>query len=79
MRPDTQCIFITFSIIPFFYGTTTAQSDELPTLALSEDDTFNFDILGPLGQSVYSGGDIAPILRAAKQLEPGNFTSFTNA
>lgn len=79
MRPDMQCIFITFSIIPFFYGTTTAQSDELPTLALSEDDTFNFDILGPLGQSVYSGGDIAPILRAAKQLEPGNFTSFTNA
>jgi hypothetical protein len=79
MRPDGHSTWLTLSSLPLFHGWAAAEINDLPTWALSEDSTFNVDVLGELGQSVYSGGGISAILRVAEQLEPGNFTSFTNA
>ncbi|KAE8343846.1 hypothetical protein BDV24DRAFT_172503 [Aspergillus arachidicola] len=46
-------------------------------LLLSNDSTMNFDLLTPLGESITGGGDVGPILGAAKDIKPGNMTSFT--
>ena len=48
-----------------------------PLLLLSNDSTMNFDLLTPLGESITSGADIGPILAAAKDIQPGNMTSFS--
>ncbi len=45
-------------------------------LLLSNDSTMNYDLLGPLGTSTTGGGDVGPILGAAKAIEAGNMTSF---
>ncbi|KAK5710864.1 hypothetical protein LTR17_018674 [Elasticomyces elasticus] len=59
-------------------STSLAQNEtQTPTLPLSADDTFSFDLLNSLGLALYSGGDIAPILGVAQTIEPGNFTSFS--
>lgn len=79
MRPELHTSLLAFSAFTLFCGSTTAQSGDLPTYSLSEDDGFNFDLLIPMGMSIYSGSDISPLLRAAKQLEPGNFATFTEA
>ncbi|KAK5054441.1 hypothetical protein LTR84_001331 [Exophiala bonariae] len=72
------CLLLLTSLIGLYYPAR-AQSNDLPTLALSEDDTFNFDLLGPLAQAVYSGGDVSPILAVAKQLDAGDFSTYTDA
>ena len=46
-------------------------------LSLSNDSTMNFDLLTPLGESITGGADIGPILGAAKEIQPGNMTSFS--
>ncbi|KAJ5120512.1 Alpha/Beta hydrolase protein [Penicillium bovifimosum] len=48
-----------------------------PLLLLSNDSTMNFDLLTPLGESITGGGDVGPILAAAKDVKAGNMTSFT--
>lgn len=48
-----------------------------PILLLSNDSTMNFDLLTPLGESITGGADIGPILGAAKDIEAGNMTSFS--
>lgn len=48
-----------------------------PVLLLSNDSTMNFDLLTPLGESITGGGDIGPILSAAKEIQAGNMTSFS--
>lgn len=48
-----------------------------PLLLLSNDSTMNFDLLTPLGESITGGGDIGPILGAAKDIKAGNMTSFS--
>ncbi|RMJ18154.1 hypothetical protein CDV36_002131 [Fusarium kuroshium] len=47
-----------------------------PVLLLSNDSTFNFDLLTPLGEAITGGADVGPVLGAAKEIEPGNMTSF---
>ncbi|OAA34677.1 2,6-dihydropseudooxynicotine hydrolase [Beauveria brongniartii RCEF 3172] len=47
-------------------------------LLLSNDSTFNFDLLTALGESITGGGDVGPILGAAKEIEAGNMTSFVD-
>jgi pimeloyl-ACP methyl ester carboxylesterase len=48
-----------------------------PMLVLSNDSTMNFDLLAPLGESITGGGDVGPILVAAKSIKAGNMTSFS--
>lgn len=45
-------------------------------LQLSPDKSFHFELLRALGQARYSGSDIAEVLEAASQIEPGNFESW---
>ncbi|KAH7133901.1 putative hydrolases or acyltransferase [Dactylonectria macrodidyma] len=47
-------------------------------LLLSNDSTMNFDLLTPLGESITGGGDVGPILGAAKDIKAGNMTSFSD-
>ncbi len=47
-------------------------------LLLSNDSTMNFDLLTPLGESITGGGDVGPILGAAKDVKAGNMMSFTD-
>lgn len=51
--------------------------DEHPVLLLSDDEAFHFELLLPLGEAIYSGADINPILAAAKNITPGDFDSFS--
>lgn len=44
---------------------------------LSEDEAFHFEFLVPLGEALYSGADINPVLGAAKRVTPGDFDSFS--
>ncbi|KAJ5570465.1 uncharacterized protein N7459_009895 [Penicillium hispanicum] len=46
-------------------------------LLLSNDSTMNFDLLTPLGESITGGADVGPILGAAKDIQAGNMTSFS--
>jgi alpha-beta hydrolase superfamily lysophospholipase len=52
-------------------------SDDSPTLLLSTDSAFNFQYLIALGDAITGGADIGPVLGAAKNIVPGNFTSFS--
>ncbi|MDI1492949.1 MAG: hypothetical protein OHK93_004733 [Ramalina farinacea] len=51
-------------------------SSKAPTLPLSSDSTFNFDLLIPLGLALTGGSDISPVLGVANKVEPGNMTSY---
>lgn len=53
-----------------------SNSSQEPTLPLSSDSTFNFDLLTPLGLAISGGADISPVLGVAKNIEPGNMTSY---
>ncbi|KPI38094.1 uncharacterized protein AB675_993 [Cyphellophora attinorum] len=59
----------------------TAQNTSSPplTLPLSQDDSFNFQLLAVLAVAPYSGADVGPVLATAQQIEPGNFSSFSEA
>lgn len=52
-------------------------TDDEPTLQLSTDSTFNFDILTALSDAITGAGDIGPILGAAKNIKPGDMASFS--
>lgn len=45
-------------------------------LKLSSDDTFHFEIMRVLSAARYAGADIAEVLAAAGDIEPGNFESW---
>lgn len=49
------------------------------TLPLSQDESFNFEMLGVLAVAPYSGADVGPVLASALQVEPGNFESYYEA
>jgi pimeloyl-ACP methyl ester carboxylesterase len=59
----------------------TAQNTSSPslTLPLSQDDSFNFEILAVLAIAPSSGADVGPVLATALQIEPGSFESFSEA
>lgn len=59
-------------------GTNFMQATQ-PELLLSKDESFHFELLVPLGQATHGGADIGPVLGAAKSIEPGNFSSFSDA
>ncbi|KAI9745413.1 MAG: hypothetical protein M1818_000947 [Claussenomyces sp. TS43310] len=51
---------------------------QAPVLPLSSDASFNFNILVALGEAIYGGSDIAPVLGAALEIDPGNFSSYSD-
>ena len=53
-----------------------SQNNDQPILSLSKDESFHFEILVPLGEAIYGGADIAPVLGAAENITAGNFSSF---
>ncbi|KAH6892479.1 Alpha/Beta hydrolase protein [Thelonectria olida] len=55
-----------------------AEDSDQPILSLSSDESFHFELLGPLGQALFRGADIGPVLQAAKLIDPGNFSSFSD-
>lgn len=67
------------SSLSIFARAQNATQPSEPVLLLSEDLTFHFEFLNALGIAIYSGADAGPVLRAAKEIEPGNFTSFSDA
>ncbi|ETN36284.1 uncharacterized protein HMPREF1541_08561 [Cyphellophora europaea CBS 101466] len=77
MKPSSACMLGT--TIAALLSSTTAQEsqDEHPVLLLSEDESFHFELLVPLGEAIYSGADINPLLAAAKTITPGDFDSFS--
>ncbi|KAK2756720.1 hypothetical protein FQN54_005166 [Arachnomyces sp. PD_36] len=56
-----------------------AQQSEHPVLLLNEDESFHFELLNALSEAIYSGADVNPILRVAKDLPPGDFESYSQA
>lgn len=58
--------------------TAAQDADNEPVLLLNNDTSFHFNILAGLGNAIYSGGDIAPILGAAKDITPGDMESFVD-
>ncbi|KAJ9300230.1 hypothetical protein DTO271G3_2347 [Paecilomyces variotii] len=56
-------------------GANTTSND--PVLLLSSDETFHFNLLIALGDAVAGGSDIAPVLGAAKNIQAGNMTSYS--
>jgi dienelactone hydrolase len=54
------------------------ETNQDPTLPLSADDNFSFQLLAALALAPYSGADISPVLNAAVNIDPGNFTSFSD-
>ena len=53
-------------------------TDNEPILLLNNDTSFHFNILAGLGNAIHSGGDIGPILGAAKDIIPGDMESFVD-
>lgn len=49
-----------------------------PTWPLSRDGEFSFQILAPLGLSIYGGADIAPLLGVAKDVKAGDMADFSD-
>ncbi|KAL3493517.1 Alpha/Beta hydrolase protein [Aspergillus germanicus] len=52
-------------------------TDDLPTLELSPDSNFNFNLVIALGNTLTSGADIGPVLGVAKNLIPGDFDAYS--
>ena len=48
-------------------------------LPLSQDESFNFEILVAIGEAPYRGADITDVLKAANAIVPGDFQSHNNA
>lgn len=53
--------------------------EEPPIYLLSQDDSFHFELLLPLGEAIYGGADIGPVLGAAKVIKVGDMESFSSA
>ena len=45
-------------------------------VTLNEDDSFNFEILLPLGAAPFGGADIAEVIAAAQVIKPGDISSY---
>lgn len=58
-------------------GVANAQG-QAPLLPLSNDSSISFELLVSLGEAIYGGADIAPILGVALDITPGNFSGFSN-
>jgi hypothetical protein len=52
-------------------------SDNSPTLELSPDSNFNFNLIIALGNALTGGADIGPVLGVAKNLIPGDFDAYS--
>ncbi|KAJ0415901.1 Alpha/Beta hydrolase protein [Aspergillus carlsbadensis] len=52
-------------------------SSSLPTLELSPDSNFNFNLIIALGNTLTGGADIGPVLGVAKNLIPGDFDAYS--
>ena len=75
MKPNTLVGHI-LAVLPFTLQTS-AQDSRFPTLQLSNDTHFNFQLLTSLGIAIAGGADINPILGIAQDIIPGNRTSFS--
>ncbi|KAF5980932.1 hydrolase or acyltransferase (alpha beta hydrolase superfamily) [Fusarium coicis] len=49
---------------------------EDPIILLSKDESFHFELLFTLGNTIFGAGDVNDVLAAAKHIEAGNFTSW---
>lgn len=49
---------------------------EDPILLLSKEEHFHFELLFTLGSTTFGAGDVNDVLAAAKDIKPGNFTSW---
>ena len=56
-------------------GANTTSDD--PVLLLSSDETFHFNLLIALGDAIAGGADVGPVLGAAKNIQAGNMTSYS--
>ncbi|KAH6637096.1 Alpha/Beta hydrolase protein [Chaetomium tenue] len=57
-------------------GPSSSKEPEDPIILLSEDETFHFELLFNLGNTIFGAGDVNDALAAAKDIEAGNFTSW---
>ncbi|KAK7211530.1 hypothetical protein V2G26_018708 [Clonostachys chloroleuca] len=78
MKSSTILITFILSMFASIHNVQAEEQEEHPILLLNEDSTFHFEILGGLGQALTGGGDISPILGAAKNVTPGDFDKFTD-
>jgi pimeloyl-ACP methyl ester carboxylesterase len=70
---------ILWSLLLWQNLTGVSRADQEPILQLNGNTDFHFQLLNSLAGAIYSAADISPVLGAAKQIEPGNFTSFSDA
>lgn len=71
-KPTSPFLFLL--IVPTILAAT-SPLDVLP-LSVSQDDSFNFQLLLQLGNARYGAAEAAEILSAARVIQPGNFSSF---
>ncbi|KAK7895143.1 hypothetical protein LTR67_005883 [Exophiala xenobiotica] len=57
-------------------NTTSNSTSNATMVQLSSDPDFHFELLRDLSAASYGGGDIAEVLVAAQNIEPGNFESY---
>lgn len=69
-------LFCAFAIKHAAYAQA-AHQDEEPIYLLSTDESFHFEMVALLGESIYSGADIGPVLGAVKNIKSGDFESFS--
>lgn len=51
------------------------EEPEDPIILLSEDESFHFELLFTLGNTIFGAGDVNDVLAASKDIEAGDFTS----
>ncbi|EFX05053.1 dipeptidyl aminopeptidase [Grosmannia clavigera kw1407] len=76
MKIDMSASFLNSSA-PLLLIAQFATAFDIPTLPLSTDASFNFELLIPLSSATTGGGDIAEVLSAAKNIKAGDFESFS--
>ncbi|KAF4473351.1 hydrolase or acyltransferase (alpha beta hydrolase superfamily) [Fusarium agapanthi] len=65
------------SILPRDSGPSSSPKEpEDPIMLLSKDESFHFELLFTLGNTIFGAGNVNDILAAAKYIKPGNFTSW---
>ncbi|CAK7224509.1 hypothetical protein SCUCBS95973_005541 [Sporothrix curviconia] len=69
----------TLSLVGSFAAAAAAVNTTDPMYQLSTDTDYHFEVLRVLAMAPFGGSDIGETLVAAKQLVPGNFTSYYNA
>lgn len=75
---NISLLFVTITLSQVGYAQQNG-SNQGPMNLLNPDESFHFEALLPLGESIYSGADIGPVLGAIKDIKPGDFESFSAA